>query len=87
MKSSSFFFLSGKTLTGRLLLHEKGPELHLESYPKAQMMQRSGRCAEDSPLQLGPLGIMLCGNIWVGVVRAWVYLRMKAWAVVKMLER
>ena len=40
--SSSFLFFSGKSLARLLLLHDEGPELCLESYPKTQMMQRGG---------------------------------------------
>lgn len=44
VKSSSFFFFSGKTHARLLLLHKKGPELCLEDYPKTQMMQCRGKC-------------------------------------------
>lgn len=37
VRSNSYFFFSGKTLARLLLLHEEGPELCLESYPKTQM--------------------------------------------------
>lgn len=79
------FFFSGKTLTRLLLLHKKGPELHLEGYPQTEMMQSSGRCAEYSP-HMGPEERVLWGNIGVGAERACVCLRMKAWRLREMLQ-
>lgn len=42
VKSSSFFFFSGKSLARLLLLHEKGPEPCLEDHPKARRTQSMG---------------------------------------------
>lgn len=44
VKSSSFFFSSGKTLSRLLLLHENSPELCLEGYPKTQMTVQWEMC-------------------------------------------